>query len=61
VRLRLDRDDARAETERLGVDAIPVMIVLAPDGKEIARKVGFQPPEKFLEWVAEVPAPKRAP
>jgi hypothetical protein len=59
VRLRLDRGDAREETDRLGAGAIPVVVVLAPDGKELARKVGYQSPERFLAWVAEVPKPAR--
>jgi len=58
VRLRLDLKDAAAEAKRYGVNAVPVVLILAPDGKEIARKDGYQSPEQFLEFVGQVPRTK---
>lgn len=58
VRLRLDLNEARPEARRLGVSEVPVVLILSPDGKEIARRSGYQSPEQFLEFVGQVPRGK---
>jgi hypothetical protein len=40
------------------VHHIPVVVVLAPDGHELKREVGFQSPDEMLAFLASAaPAP----
>ena len=61
-RVRIDIGEDAAAAERFGVQhAIPVVMVLGPDGKEIARRVGFCPPGEMVAWLGALPAPSAAP
>jgi hypothetical protein len=56
VRARLDVDTApKADVDRFKVDSIPLVVVLAPDGKELGRSEGFRAPAEFLEFLAKLP------
>ncbi len=45
------RNEALAE--KFGIEGFPTVILLSPDGKELAREVGFMGggPEEFIAWV----------
>ena len=45
---------AAAVAERLNVQSYPTFIALAPDGKELARTVGYRDPESFAAWLRSV-------
>jgi thiol:disulfide interchange protein len=49
VALKIDVDDPAELALKYQVTAIPCVVFLDGDGKEIGRLVGFQPADKFLE------------
>lgn len=64
VAVKLNRDHYPATARRLGVDAIPADVVLAPDGQVLHRMQGAQPAERYvatlLAVVDELQAPNDA-
>jgi hypothetical protein len=59
-RARIDISEQPAQKEKWHVESIPVVIVVGPDGKERARKVGYMAPEDMLTFLASASA-KAAP
>jgi thioredoxin 1 len=52
VPLELDVDGAGRElSNRFEIDPLPTVVVLASDGTELGRIVGYEPPASFLESV----------
>lgn len=50
VPLELDVDgDGRALSERFNIDPLPTTVLLASDGSELGRIVGYVPPGSFLD------------
>ena len=60
-RVRIDLGEAPAQRERFKVEGIPVIVVVAPDGRELARHMGYQSPEELLALLTSIPAPGPAP
>jgi len=52
VLLRLDVEADPQTSRILAIDALPTVVLLAPDGAEIARGRGYMPPGTFLQWLA---------
>jgi thioredoxin-like negative regulator of GroEL len=46
--VRVNLDEAPAEAQRFQVRAIPLIVLLRPDGSEIARYTGYRSPEDLL-------------
>lgn len=51
ARLDVDRGGKEA-SRRYGVDGLPTLIVLAPDGEELGRIPGYMPPGAFYDALA---------
>lgn len=51
-----------ALAEKFGIEGFPTTVILSPDGKEIARRVGGAPLKEFMAWLEQAvkPAPKAA-
>lgn len=41
-----------AEAQKLNIDAIPTMILLSPDKKELSRHIGGMDRDDFTKWLA---------
>lgn len=50
-----EQERNQAMAEKFSIEAFPTMIVLSPEGKELARKVGGMGggPDPFIAWVKE--------
>jgi thiol:disulfide interchange protein DsbD len=54
VAVRIDTEKVRPDLAKpLGVNAYPTTILLAPDGKELRRILGFHGPRQMLEWLEQ--------
>jgi len=52
VAVRIDTDRVRKDLAgRLGILSYPTVLVLAPDGHELRRQLGFQPPAAMLRFL----------
>lgn len=51
---RIDVDKNRAVAERFRVSAMPTLVFLNCNGKEIERATGFIPVSRFLRWGQEI-------
>jgi thiol:disulfide interchange protein DsbD len=52
VAVRIDTDRLRKDLAgRLGILSYPTVLVLAPDGRELRRQLGFQPPAAMLRFL----------
>jgi len=51
----LDVEADAATAKLFAAEAIPVAIVLDAQGMELARLVGFSPPEEFAKWLDSMP------
>ena len=52
VAVKIDVDQNRALTDRHQVTSFPTLVILSPDGREIARRSGYIEAEAFLKWLA---------
>jgi len=48
-----EKGDGIALAKKHGVRAFPTILVVSPDGEEIDRIVGYTPPDKFLQSLAD--------
>jgi thioredoxin-like negative regulator of GroEL len=51
-RVVLDLEEDAETATRFRPEAIPVAVILDASGAEIARRVGFVPPEEYSNWLA---------
>lgn len=49
VALRIDAEKETALSKRYKIEAYPSILLIKPDGTEIDRIVGYEPPERFIE------------
>jgi len=49
----LDVTEDAALASDLGVRAIPTALAVHPDGRILARKRGFAPPDDFTRWLQD--------
>jgi thioredoxin-like negative regulator of GroEL len=54
-RVRVDLGDSPALGERFHVQSIPLIVIMRPDGSEIARYPGYRSPEDLLGLLAALP------
>jgi len=52
VAVKVDGDEHRGLVERFRVEAYPTMVLLAPDGQEIRREVGYQSVEEMSAFLS---------
>lgn len=48
---RCDASVLQEDAKRLAVSAVPVAIVVAPDGTILGRRGGFVEPQEFARWL----------
>jgi len=48
VPIKIDVDKEKAMAAKFNIRAMPTMVMVGADGKEIGRLVGFRPAERFL-------------
>jgi len=51
IAVKIDVDRNRELTDKYQVKGFPTMIIVAPDGREIARRSGFIEAAPFLQWI----------
>jgi thioredoxin-like negative regulator of GroEL len=51
IAVKIDGDQSPQLVEKFKVRGFPTLIMLSPDGKEIARRSGYVEPEVFLKWI----------
>ena len=56
VCIKVNVDEDRQTAAKYGADAIPLVVVLGPDGSEITRNVGFIGPAEMLSVIAKAGA-----
>jgi thiol:disulfide interchange protein len=56
VAVRLDAYQHEALAERFGVTGVPAFLILGPDGKVLAGRVGFMPWETFRAFLEDAQA-----
>ena len=55
IPVRLDVDgDGRDLSREMGVSGLPTTVVLSPDGREVGRINGYQPPAAFREQLSSI-------
>lgn len=47
---RIDIDEYREQAKEVLIKSVPT-VLLYKDGKEVDRKMGYQPKEKLLDWI----------
>ena len=47
---RVDIDEYREQAKEVLIKSVPT-VLLYKDGKEVDRKMGYQPKEKLLDWI----------
>jgi thioredoxin-like negative regulator of GroEL len=51
VAVKIDVDRNPELAAKFGVKAYPTIVLVAPDGREIARRSGYVEPGPFLQWI----------
>ena len=54
VLLKVDVDEIPQVRSQFRVGGLPVLIVVTPDGEEVARAVGYQTPDEVQKFLEEV-------
>lgn len=47
---RIDIDEYREQAKEVLIKSVPT-VLLYKDGKEVDRKMGYQPKEKLIDWI----------
>jgi thioredoxin-like negative regulator of GroEL len=61
VAVKVDVDADPASARKHGATGLPTLVVLAADGKELARTSGAVGPADLLGWLGQVPKPRPKP
>lgn len=51
IAVKIDGDQSPQLAEKFKVKGFPTLIILSPDGREIARRSGYVEPDAFLKWI----------
>ena len=52
-KLRIDTGEQPAVAETFEIKSVPVLVAIGPDGKELARKNGYQDPDAVIAFLEE--------
>ena len=54
IMVRIDVDENKALAREYQIASIPTLVLLNPNGKEVAREMGFIPPAEMLAFMSRV-------
>ncbi|NOT01780.1 MAG: thioredoxin family protein [Phycisphaerales bacterium] len=61
IPVRVDTAADRASVQRFGIEGIPALVVVSPDGTIAARATGYHGVDEFTRFLRRVPASPAAP